>query len=430
MEKIAILNYPGSKRRLLDFIYKNSNQYIDSNKIVLDIFAGTGCVAEHFKNKGLKVATNDSEIYSTNISNTILNGFQSKFYNNDTFEVNFTINKNKLLEYFNELLHIEQKMILEANKKLIQFNSELIKIWNLPENFKLNNIDIKSIADLNQNISVIPFALFTLYYSGSYFGLEQSIEIDSIRYAIEKSHKSIQSSLLTCLYYAMKECSFSKDGHMAQPLNQEKNFKRLIKCRGKSIYETFFKLLSELSLLEIADSVSINRNETFLKLLHDKSFMSKVGTIYADPPYTDMQYSRYFHLLITVSNYEYPNLTYKNGKITAGLYANNRFQSSISNKSKALYDLETMIKFASENKIVLIFSYGFPVDTERQTISRYTMNINELINKMKFYYKTVKIFKEEFYHCNNRNRETKKVYEYLIVGVPTRRDINDNSKDT
>lgn len=429
MEKTTILNYPGSKRRLLDFIYKNSKQYIDQNKIILDIFAGTGCVAEYFKNKGFKVATNDTEVYSMNISNTILNGFQYEVYDTDAFEHYFLTNKNNLLKYFNNSLFIEQKMILDTNRELIQFNSELIKIWNLPENFKLNDIPIKTIDDLNKNIFLIPFALFTLYYSGSYFGLKQSIEIDSIRYAIEKAPKSIQSTLLTCLYYAIKECSFSKDGHMAQPLNQEKNFKRLIKYRKKNVYEMFKKMLSELIFLKVNDSTTINRNEPFLKLLEDKSFMSEVGTIYADPPYTDMQYSRYFHLLTTISNYEYPDLTYKNGKITAGLYANNRFQSSISSKSRALYDLEHMIKFAADNKITLIFSYGFPIDIKNQATNRYTMNIDELIDKMKSYYENVKIFKEDFLHCNHRNNITKKVYEYLIIGVPTKKNESYVSKN-
>ena len=54
MNDKAILNYPGSKKRLLDFIYKNTSKYINRNKYVLDIFAGTGCVAEMYKKNGYK----------------------------------------------------------------------------------------------------------------------------------------------------------------------------------------------------------------------------------------------------------------------------------------------------------------------------------------------------------------------------------------
>ena len=48
MDKAAILNYPGSKRRLLDFILSNSKKYLSDESVILDIFCGTGSVAEMF----------------------------------------------------------------------------------------------------------------------------------------------------------------------------------------------------------------------------------------------------------------------------------------------------------------------------------------------------------------------------------------------
>lgn len=38
MNETSIINYPGSKKKLLDFIYTNTYKYIDKNKYVLDIF--------------------------------------------------------------------------------------------------------------------------------------------------------------------------------------------------------------------------------------------------------------------------------------------------------------------------------------------------------------------------------------------------------
>ena len=75
--------------------------------------------------------------------------------------------------------------------------------------------------------------------------MKQSIEIDSIRYAIEKCDKE-NSILYTALYYAMKESVFAKDGHMAQPLNHAKNAKKLFDVRNKSISEIFFNKLKDL----------------------------------------------------------------------------------------------------------------------------------------------------------------------------------------
>lgn len=414
MNDKAILNYPGSKKRLLDFIYKNISKYIDKNKYVLDIFAGTGCVAEMFKKNGYKVYANDVESYAYNISNTLLkNSYKVNLKNiNSNYKTNY-----KTLELVYKDLLEKEKLYLEKNNSLIiDFNNELPKIWKKDFEIKLNNIVIKTIDDLNNNTNKIPFCLFTLYYSGIYFGLKQSIQIDSIRYAIEQEDEKDRSVLLTCLYYAMKESSFSKDGHMAQPLNQEKNTKRLFDVRSKDIYELFANKLNDFKDIKENNIEGKAFNKQFTDLIKDNRIINDVGFIYADPPYTDMQYSRYFHLLTTVTNYCYPNMTYKNGELTSGLYADNRFQSNISSRSKSLDELTMLIEFSSKNNISLCFSYAYPVDVDNQATNRYTMNVNDLINKMEEHFSEVKVFKENYSHCNNRNSNQKKVFEYLILG--------------
>lgn len=414
MNEKAILNYPGSKKRLLDFIYNNTSKYIDKNKYVLDIFTGTGCVAEMYKNNGYKVYANDVENYAYNISRTLLKNIHR--INLKSIESNYKKNKEALELIYSDMLEEENSFINNKDLEIIGFNNNLPKIWQ--NNFKIviNDVEIKTINDLNNNINKIPFCLFTLYYSGIYFGLNQAIQIDSIRYAIEQENENDRSVLFTCLYYAMKETSFSKDGHMAQPLNQEKNTKKLFDVRSKDIYDMFINKLNDFMDNQNATNEGEAFNKTFIDLLKENKIINNVGFIYADPPYTDMQYSRYFHLLTTVTNYIYPNMTYKNGELTTGLYADNRFQSNISSRSKSLKELTELIKFSSKNNITLCFSYAYPIDTEKQATNRYTMDIQNLIDKMNEYFPSVKVFKENYSHCNNRNSNQKKVYEYLILG--------------
>lgn len=414
MNEKAILNYPGSKKRLLDFIYSNTSKYIDKNKYVLDIFTGTGCVAEMYKNNGYKVYANDVENYAYNISGTLLKNIHK--INLKKIQSNYKKNKEAIELIYNNMLE-EEKLLLESKDlSIINFNSSIPKIWQNNFSIIINNIEINTINDLNININNIPFCLFTLYYSGIYFGLKQSIQIDSIRFAIEQEKEKDRNVLFTCLYYAMKETSFSKDGHMAQPLNPEKNTKKLFEVRSKDIYDLFINKLNDFidEQNETEDGEAFNKQ--FIDLLKDEKIINNVGFIYADPPYTDMQYSRYFHLLTTVTNYTYPNMTYKNGKLTTGLYADNRFQSNISSRSKSLEELTELIEFSSKNNISLCFSYAYPIDTENQATNRYTMNIQDLIYKMNEYFPEVKVFKENYAHCNNRNSNQKKVYEYLIIG--------------
>lgn len=407
---MVVLNYPGSKRRLLDFIYDSTNSLLDKKKYVFDIFCGTGCVAEMYQNKGYKVIANDVEKYAYNISTALLN--THKKINKEEFNKYYFENYKKLLKAYNKEIEKEKKFIDTENEKIIEFNASLQKIWR--EKVDINGVVINDIDDLNKKASKVPFCLMTLYYSGVYFGLEQSIELDSIRYAIENMND--KALLFTALYTVMKEASFSKDGHMAQPLSQEKNLKRMFKVRRIAIKELFDAKLDELLLCDNKKEDSITLCDNFERILDDKNIMKKVSLIYADPPYTDMQYSRYFHLLNTITDYSYPEMTKKNGALTTGLYPNNRYQSLLSNHGSAFEKLTLLMKKSSENDISLCFSYAYPVDTKKQATDRYTVSIDDLISEMKKYYKHVEVNKENFEHCNNRNSEHKRVFEYLIIG--------------
>ena len=182
MNENAILNYPGSKKRLLKFILNTSKQYIISDKYILDIFSGTGCVSQMFKKNGYKVYANDVEVYASNISSTLLRNCYNVDFNE--LEKNYLLNKNKLLDLFTDEIKLEDKLLENSDKMIIDFDNDLPKIWKDDFSLLVGNVSIKTIDDLNKNIDLIPFCLFTLYYSGIYFGLRQSIEIDSIRYAI------------------------------------------------------------------------------------------------------------------------------------------------------------------------------------------------------------------------------------------------------
>ena len=409
---MVILNYPGSKRRLLEYILKNTKKYIDKNKYVFDIFSGTGCVAEMYAENGYKVIANDSEKYAYNIATSLLKKF--KQIDLDIFLNDYNENYNLLNKEFMKLVDLEGSILSKDSKDIISFDYNLPKVYN-DSQIKINGNTIRSIDDLKNLKDKMPYCLFTLYFSGVYFGLKQSMEIDSIRYAIEKSNNN-KEALFSCLYFAMKEASFSKDGHMAQPMSHEKNLNRLLKKRKVNITDVFILKLTEYSKNKNLNYDFKSYCYTLEQLLEKDKLFNGVGFVYADPPYTDMQYSRYFHLLNTVTEYDYPNMTMKNGKLTTGLYTDNRYQSPLSNHGSAAIQLSNLIELCSKKGISLCFSYAFPVNTLKQATDRYTMSIDELKKMMREKFNKVYTFKENFKHCNNRNSNPKDVFEYLIVG--------------
>lgn len=70
-----ILNYIGSKAKLLPFIDATLSAIIEDNspsKIFCDLFAGSGCVGNHYAQKGYTVLSNDVEFYSYILNRAML----------------------------------------------------------------------------------------------------------------------------------------------------------------------------------------------------------------------------------------------------------------------------------------------------------------------------------------------------------------------
>ena len=403
---ITVLNYPGSKKRLLDFINETVESLLPEGKTVFDIFAGTSSVGYSLKSR-YKVMANDAEVYCYEIARALL-------VNNE--RINFELIKSDFIKLVNGNICLlqetypevseEEQLILDENVDgLVEFNYKLKNIWQ--EGYVERKCSSK-------------YKLFTTYYSNSYFGLKQAMEIDSIRYAIEHyKNTKLYDALLVSLYFAMKENVFSKDGHMAQPLNVSDKRSILIKRRKGSILEKFFKKIQDFESEEFVVNNFDNKafNKTLDEILGSKVIL-EADLIYADPPYTDMQYSRYFHLLETLTKYDYPNISTYRGKVSTGLYREYRFQSPLSQRGKAKRDLEKLIEYCANNNKIIVFSYAYPVDLEKEKSDRYTMSIEDLKSLFFKHYgeKNTLVLAENFSHCNNQNSEAKKVYEYLIVG--------------
>lgn len=415
----TILNYQGSKSSLIPFLKTNLQKYLQPGDVLFDIFSGSGSVGAAFKNENI-IYANDAEEYAAIISSSLLNTPNSKMLRKIQlqFQEKFQSNIKHNLEKFQDYIEKERELIqAKDNENLIMLYDGFPTIW------KTNNaISVEILRSRKE------YNLFTHYYSGSYFGIEQSITIDSIIETIHSfKEKSVVHTLFSCLFFAMKETVFSKDGHMAQPLNPTKNVTRHLKQRSKNIIHLFIKKLDEFISYSCEQSENnILEHKIFNldieNIIKDNVFTNKkIKMIYADPPYTDMQYSRYYHLLNIAAKYDFPNPTILRGKYTTGLYTEGRNQSDLSKKSTAKIRITELCQYCKENDIILVLSYAYPEDRINQKTDRYTISIEELIDLAKniFGSNNVSIAEENYKHANHRNSSTKNVFEYLIVCGPS-----------
>lgn len=415
MDTIKILNYQGNKASLLEFIDKNIKEYISDGEKICDIFSGSGAVGAYLQNS-YSVIANDAELYSYIISSALLNtpNFEELVNLKTIFNIKYKQNLKQCLKGQEEFISEERICIKnQDNDALVRLYSSFPTIWN-----DLDNTINPSFLRKKNN-----YNLFQHYYACTYFGIEQAVTIDC---AIKTIHdicvsESNSNVLWSCLFFAISEIVFSKDGHMAQPLSIDKNSARHIKQRSKTMMSFFEKKLEEFVVKSSQKNKVSNQpiyNKDVVDLLDDESFANQdIKLIYADPPYTDMQYSRYYHLLNVAAQYNYPEPTKINGVFTKGLYTEGRNQSDLSKRSTAKNVLQKLMNYCNKNNIVLALSYAYPKNITKQKTDRYTVSIEELVAMAKetFGNKKVQIERKSYEHANHRNSETKAVFEYLIL---------------
>lgn len=413
---MEILNYQGNKHKLLSFIDGHIKTFLSKDKALLDIFCGGCSVTNHFSKK-YPIIANDLEPYSSIIAKAILLKNQKKAFD-DAFYANFldsySLHLNKICTQLSSLINLERELLSAKSDDYVQFSKTVPTFWNGGYSpLTKNRIDAASFENIENS-----FILFTCFYSNNYFGLFQAAQIDSLRFAIQNADRSYNIDFLfLCLFGAMNKCVFSKDGHMAQPLNIEKNFKRAILVRNKDIFDEFMLIYNEYNSLLVFDN-KINQvfNENFVELLNHLD-SNKIGCIYADPPYTDMQYSRYYHLLNTACEYKIVGPTIKNGLYSSGLYLNNRRQSNISKKGTFASTFSLLLKYASSHSIPLVISFGYPTQESGEQHNRYLISIDDLVSMAKIYFgsENVKTIGVNYTHANQRKPVRKQVIEYLII---------------
>lgn len=415
MENFTILNYQGSKNNLSSFIQKSIEPYIQNGKAVFDIFSGSAAVSNMFRDRH-RIFANDAECYASIIADAILNqaDMESPSVLLHLLDMEYTTAiKQQAAPIMNFVNRERQALVHENYEELAAVYHSYPTVWNNQySSITQCPLTVDSIKNTKD------FYLFTTYYAANYYGIIQALAIDCIIKIIHTTFTQYKSTLLSCLFYAMKETVFSKDGHMAQPLSLEKNQNRLFAHRKKNVYELFIKKFKEYISLPLSKFSGKNTvfNSNFEELLDEKLF-SDVGLVYADPPYTDMQYSRYYHLLNVAAKYEYPALTVTKNGYTKGLYTEGRYQSKLSQRGSARQSLETLIRFCARTHTNLAISYAYPQDTETQATDRYTISINELVELAQQYYQKarVHVVKQNYNHANHRNSTQKKVLEYLIL---------------
>ena len=323
---------------------------------MLDLFSGICAIASAVA-PSRQIWCNDIQLFAATLGKAF---FTSPIlpctpdYAADTVRLLVADNRLALQQRFGAELRREEEALLSGHAGLIGSLE-----YTMPNVATCNQLEHE-----RQHLAVhpleFPYRLFSITYSGSYLGLHQCIQIDSIRHAIDiLYHQEIVDEnqrrwLCLALCQAMSKVA-TTTGHFAQYLRiKEKTCRRFVAQRRRSVWREWLKALFEISPLGTRAWRSKNRvfvmdAKTLLPSLSND--IERPAVIYADPPYTEDQYSRYYHLYETLLLYDYPE------SIAIGRYRPNRFRSPYSVKTQVATGMESLVSDCAKLGSRLVLSY-------------------------------------------------------------------------
>lgn len=244
-DKINRLNYIGSKFQLLEWLTDNikaTTGYTSFDKLhIADIFAGTGVVSYHFRQKGASMVSNDAELYSSIITNAFTR----------------SICTEKCI-----------KVIEEINKNI------------------LNDVHNTTVGFITKNYSPYDEC------ERMFFTVDNAQRIDYIRSYIEGLKENIEE---TEYNFLLASLLLSADA--------VSNVPAVYGCYLKNFKTKALKKL-ELKPIH-TNKISPETSKVYNKDVLDSDFLKEVNVdiTYLDPPYNERQYSKnYFPLNMIAMN--------------------------------------------------------------------------------------------------------------------------------
>lgn len=381
-----LIKYMGSKAKIIKFV-SESIESVYSGGILCDLFSGAGSLSGALGST-YPIHSNDIQNYSALIASVYLRPIKN-------------IDVDELISDA-ALYHKKVKANLPKEIKYTGFTT-------LGE---FNYIEELNRTLINQNFRN-HYHLFVKNYSGTWWSAEQCLWIDAIKQAIDKRinsgiwGKAEYAFSMAMLMHAMAYCS-QGTGHYAQyrDAKSKSSMDDINIYRQKKLQELFVNKFRNMQAWASENVINLGHKTTTLDYTECLRNIKR-GTVYADPPYGFVHYSRFYHALETLCLYDYPDLQIKGGSMVKGRYREDRHQSPFCIKSQvegAFVDLFSGIKLADAN---LALSYS---NTAMITLER-LLDISKRVLKSNY-----EIWVEDLDHhhmtmgrLNDRSREVKEL---------------------
>jgi adenine-specific DNA-methyltransferase len=324
----------------------------------LDVFCGLCSVGGAVARTGHQVVGNDIQSFAALVSRCLVATEEAPPSQDELKAAlwqSHLYNQRQLLERFERDVARESRILDRADGPAYR---RAYRSWRHAANSRAVAAELAALADGREGG---PYRLATLSFSWGYFGLRQAIAIDSIRFAIDRARKTRRLTqagadwALVALLQAAS-CASASPGHFAQYLrpSSDEGFVRILRQRRRGIWQQFLNEAQEVQPYGSADWRRGNAvfQSDALEVWEDlDKFANQNWIVYADPPYSKDHYSRYYHVLETLTRYDYPPAVGK------GRYRPDRFATPFSLKTCVEAAMDELSCAIAERGYTFILSY-------------------------------------------------------------------------
>jgi adenine-specific DNA-methyltransferase len=339
------ITYMGTKKELAPLVADVIRQC--QSGLLLDAFAGMCSVAEQV-GTSRQIWTNDIQVFASEVGTALFASRDEPLDPLRTADLHFGA-----FDQHRAILSKRYALVLDAEGALLECDT-------FTAFSRRRNTLTKLLTAQRQTRSRRHHELFTTIYPDTYFGVRQAIEADAIIAAMAMTYRLGRTSddhkrwLTIALGRALLKIANST-GHFAQYLTPKAStYERFLRQRRRSLWSEWLFSTGEVQPVGTVDWRQRNRsfNEDSLVLLPTIArTRRRPAVIYADPPYTDDQYSRFYHVFETLMRYDYPAV------FGAGRYRSDRYQTPFSQKAQAAPALEKLAREAAKTGADLVLSY-------------------------------------------------------------------------
>jgi adenine-specific DNA-methyltransferase len=313
--------YMGSKRLLSGFLVAGVRDHVSSGAAILDVMCGSGAAAAGFARNWDTLAS-DAQQFSQILA-VVQGGGYSALQADHALALILPRAREhslKLRQRVEEFVRWEDRVFHgdTGGGALDEYRALIDAFPTYPDGDPNSDWNPSAeVARRRVELGLEPLCLFTAYFANVFFGIRQCIEIDSLRFAISTLDSSEDRTwALGALLAAVSSLGTTYGGHFAQPFIRKAddvtpaNIGRIVELRASSIFHEFSIRLESLAKesehcsrrIQTVPGPWQNALDRIAALPQKREVL-----IYLDAPYKREEYSRYYHVLETLVQYNYPS---------------------------------------------------------------------------------------------------------------------------